>query len=122
MMRLPINHRPPAENHNPLMRARVGKIRIRLACPVQRRRTSMKTFLASLSLVSALAVPGALAVETLGVSLPTAIDPTHIFAGFVVSCVALLAFGEYGRNSRRLVSAASARRARIKRAPHPLAA
>lgn len=83
----------------------------------------MKTFLALLSLVFALAVPGAVAAEAFGVSLPAAIDPAHTFLAFVVSLVAMLAVGDYARRGRRVALELSvASPARLPQAAHPLAA
>jgi hypothetical protein len=82
----------------------------------------MKTFLTLLSFVSALAVPGALAIEVAGFSLPTAIDPTHAFAGFVVSLVALMAFADYAKTATRRVRSTAMATARTAKAAHPLAA
>ena len=82
----------------------------------------MKTFLTLLSFVSALAVPSTLAAEAAGFSLPTAIDPTHAFVGFVVSLVALIAFGDYAKSAPRLAHRTAAATARAAKAAHPLAA
>lgn len=82
----------------------------------------MKTFLALLSFGFALAVPGAVAAEAFGISLPATIDPAHTFIAFVVSLFALLAFGDYARRRPQVVYATAQRAAREAKATHPLAA
>jgi hypothetical protein len=82
----------------------------------------MKTFLTLLSFVSAVAVPGALAAEAVGFSLPTAIDPTHAFLGFVVSLIATIAFGDYAKTAPRLVRHTAMATVRAGKSAHPLAA
>lgn len=82
----------------------------------------MKTF-TLLSLVSALSVPSALAAEFAGAELPTAIDPAHLFAAFVVLLLAQIAVGDYTRaTSRARAVAPTGVSPRAKKAAHPLAA
>ncbi len=78
----------------------------------------MKTTFALLALFTGVSAPTAFAAELSGITLPTAIDSSHLAAGFVVSVVLLTVLGDYAR-TRPTRPAATAR---PQKASHALAA
>jgi len=62
----------------------------------------MKTTLLYLALVALVSSPASLVAESLGVSLPVALDWTHLLGDFITALVLLTAFAEYSRPAPRL--------------------
>ena len=60
----------------------------------------MKTPLKALSLLFALGFPSALFAQFAGASVPTAIDPGHLFAAFVAALTLLIVWSDYSREDR----------------------
>jgi hypothetical protein len=79
----------------------------------------MQTILKSLTFLVAAALPAAIAAELIGVPLPSALEPAHLFLGFVGALVAMTTVGDYSTarvRALRVVASAPTK------AAHPLAA
>jgi hypothetical protein len=81
----------------------------------------MNTFLKTLALLLAAALPMTVAATALDWSLPTPVDPAHLFASFVVVVTLLTVFADY-RPQKTLAIATSAAAPRCVRATLRLAA
>lgn len=83
----------------------------------------MKTSLKLIALSLALTVPGALAAESLGLSLPARIDALDALVAFGITLFALIVLGDYAPRTPRLVAKAAAVAVPAEpKASHPLAA
>src|SRR5580765_4286246 len=91
-----------------------------------RKRSLMKSTLTLFSLVSAIGTLAALMVEFVGWSVPDVLSYTHIFGGFVVSTILLIAFQDYSTVpllfAESAVNSMSHRISDRENAAHPLAA
>lgn len=80
----------------------------------------MKTSLNLLSFFFAAALPGAVAAESVGITLPAALDSTTAFLGFVVTLMLVTISSDYARAARvRRVQLVTSP---VEKAVHPLAA
>jgi hypothetical protein len=79
----------------------------------------MNTSLKFFALFFAVALPGTVAAEFAGFSLPASVDSMHVFSAFVVALVLLTVVSDYSVAARTRRTAVTAP---LAKAAHPLAA